>query len=298
MRVEPLVVREAQFKSPPATLNVQRAKRRYLHRAMDTAFALTLVSEDAVLADSAAQACFNRIDALELTLTKFNDTSDVAMIRALTPGEIATVSRETVDLLVVSAEVSAATSGAFDPTVEQRNFSDLVIDVEHCRVAVKGKVDLDFGGIGKGFALDECRKILEGEQFGLTNWLLDAGTSTVLVSGGPWPLGVGGPFKGRTRIVTVEELSAGALSGSGPEIQGEHIWDVRRGTKETRWAQSWAIAPTGAVADALTTAALSLTPKELQAAADVLDARILVAHRQPIWRDRLRDPLIWYNAHS
>ena len=58
------------------------------------------------------------------------------------------------------------------------------------------------------------------------------------------------------------------------------------------------MAPTGAVADALTTAALSLTPKELQAAANALGARILVAYRQPIWRDRLRDPLIWYNAHS
>ena len=156
---------------------------------MDTAFALTLVSEDAVLADSAAQACFDRIDALELTLTKFNDTSDVAVIRALEPGAVATVSREIVDLLVVCAEVCAATAGAFDPTVERRNFSDLVIDVERCRIAVKGRVELDFGGIGKGFALDACRKILEGEQFGLDNWLLDAGTSTVLVSGGPWPLG-------------------------------------------------------------------------------------------------------------
>ena len=265
---------------------------------MDTAFALTLVSEDAVLADSAAQACFDRIDALELLLTKFNDTSDVAAIRALEPGAVATVSRETVDLLVVCAEVCAATAGAFDPTVERRNFADLTIDTAHCRVAVKSRVDLDFGGIGKGFALDECRKILEGEQFGLTHWLLDAGTSTVLVSGGPWPLGVGGPFKGRTRVATVERLSVGALSGSGTEIQGAHIWDVRRGMRETRWAQSWAIAPTGAIADALSTAALSLTPKELQSAAAALGARILVARRQPPWIDRFRDPLTWYRGEA
>ena len=264
---------------------------------MDTAFTLVVDGVDGALAASAAQACFDRIDALELLLSKFNDTSDVAMIRALKPGAIATVSREIVDLLVISARVCAATAGAFDPTVERRNFSDLTIDAAHSRVAVKGRVALDFGGIGKGFALDECRKILEGEQFGLTRWLLDAGTSTVLVSGGPWPLGVGGPFKGRTRRATVESLSSGALSGSGPEIQGAHVWDVRRGTRNTRWAQSWAIAPTGAEADALSTAALSLAPEELQAAADALDARLLVARRQPTWMDRLRDPLIWYNAH-
>lgn len=274
------------------------AKHRYLHKAMDTEFALAADCGDEALAASAAQACFARIDELELALTRFSDTSDVAVIRALEPGEIATVSRETVDLLTICAEVCAATAGAFDPTVERRSFGDLTIDSDRCRVAVKGRVELDFGGIGKGFALDECRKVLESEQFEMENWLLDAGTSTVLVSGGPWKLGVGGPFKGRTKLDTVVELSSGALSGSGTEIQGAHIWDVRRGTRETRWAQSWAIAPSGAVADALSTAALSLSPPELRAAADALHARILVARRQPEWKDRIKDPLTWHSPSA
>ena len=261
---------------------------------MDTEFAVTVNGADESIAASAAQACFDRIDALELTLSRFNDTSDVAVIRSLKPGEIAVVSRETIDILVICAQVCAATAGAFDPTVNMRNFSDLVIDTGHCKVSVKGEVSLDFGGIGKGFALDECRKILESEQFDLHDWLLDAGTSTVLVSGGPWPLGVGGPFKGRTRLPVVENMTEGALSGSGTEIQGAHIWDVRRGVKETRWEQSWAVAPSGAVADALTTAALSLTPAELRMAADVLNSRILVARRQSKWMDRFRDPLVWF----
>ena len=268
---------------------------RYLHKAMDTEFAVVINDAEESIAASAAQACFNRIDALELMLSKFNDTSDVAVIKGLAPGGIAVVSRETIDLLVICAQVCAATAGAFDPTTDKRNFADLIIDTENCRVSVKGEVALDFGGVGKGFALDECRRILEGEQFSLHDWLLDAGTSTVLVSGGPWPLGVGGPFKGRTRIPVVETLSDGALSGSGKEIQGAHIWDVRRGTKETRWEQSWAIAPSGAVADALTTAALSLSPKELRSATDILNARVLVARRQPRWMDRFRDPLVWYD---
>lgn len=259
---------------------------------MDTEFAVAVNDADESIAASAAQACFDRIDALELMLSKFNDTSDVAVIKGLQPGEIAVVSRETIDLLVACAQVCAATAGAFDPTTERRNFSDLIIDTESCRVSVKGTVSLDFGGIGKGFALDECRKILEGEQFNLHDWLLDAGTSTVLVSGGPWPLGVGGPYKGRTRLSVVENLSEGALSGSGKEIQGAHIWDVRRGVRETRWEQSWAIAPSGAVADALTTAALSLSPRELRSAADMLGACILVARRQPKWMDAFRDPLV------
>lgn len=269
---------------------------RYLHKAMDTEFAITVNDADESIAASAAQACFDRIDALELVLSKFNDTSDVTVIKGLSPGEIAVVSRETIDILVICAQVCAATMGAFDPTTDKRNFSDLVIDTEHCRVSVKNKVSLDFGGIGKGFALDECQKILESEQFNIHDWLLDAGTSTVLVSGGPWPLGVGGPFKKRTRLSVVENMSHGALSGSGTEIQGAHIWDVRRGVKDTQWEQSWAVAPSGAIADALTTAALSLSSKELQYAASVLNSRILVARKQSKWMDRFRDPLVWYGV--
>ena len=268
---------------------------RYLHKAMDTEFTLSVNGADSALAASAARACFDRIDALELLLTRFNDTSDVAAIRSMRPGVVGTVSRETIDVLVVCANVCAATAGAFDPTVERRNFSALTIDPENCRIAVRERVELDFGGIGKGFALDECRRILEGEQFGLSDWLLDAGSSTVLVSGGPWRLGVGGPFKGRTHIDTVADLTSGALSGSGTEIRGEHIWDVRRGTRKTRWAQSWAIADSGAVADALTTAALAMSPRELRSAAEALGAKILVARRQPRAMDSIRDPLVWYN---
>ena len=268
---------------------------RYLHKAMDTEFALTINSADEAIAASAAQACFDRIDALELLLTRFNDTSDVAVIRGLAPGKVVTVSQEMIKVLEIAVRVCAATGGAFDPTVERRNFFDLAIDVKHRRVMARGHVELDFGGIGKGFALDECKKILENGQFGLNDWLLDAGTSTVLASGGPWPLGVGGPFKGRTRLPTVETLASSALSGSGTEIQGAHIWDVRRGTTDTRWLQSWVVAPTGAVADALSTAALSLSPGELRAAADALEADIIVARRQPAWMDRFRDPLRRYS---
>lgn len=263
---------------------------------MDTAFALTVDGADEALAASAAQACFDRIDALELTLSRFHDTSDVAVIRNLAPGGFAVVSRETVELLVECARICAATGGAFDPTVEKRNFGDLTIDTDHCRIAAKSRVELDFGGIGKGFALDECRKILESEQYALDNWLLDAGTSTILAAGGPWKLGVGGPFKSRSRVSPTAEISGRALSGSGFEIQGAHVWDVRKGVRDTRWAQSWAIAPTGTVADALTTAALSLSPAELRAAAATLQAKILVARKQPRWLDRFRDPLVWFEG--
>jgi len=298
--------------------------RTYTHKAMDTEFRVSFgEGEDDSLCSAAAAVAFDRIDVLERLLSRFDDTSDVAVIRALRPGRTAVVAAETMSVLVECVRVCAATGGAFDPTVgalmarlrrEQGAAAEdadlfsrcgmqrLVLDVEHLRVAVKADrlgndtpLELDFGGIGKGFALDECRKILTGEQFEISNFLLDAGTSTQWAQGGGWKLGVGGVWKSRTRLDTVLELDNAALSGSGFELQGEHILDVRRRGTARRWEQSWAwCARSAAVADALSTAALSLSQGELQAAARALDARILVARRQPKFMDRFRDPLSWH----
>ena len=297
---------------------------------MDTEFSVSFgLKEDVRLCEAAATACFDRIDALELLLSRFNDTSDVAVIRGLRPGDVAVLARETMEVLVLSAQVCAATGGAFDPTVapvmdrlreagtswaslpdEERDeifarggMQRLVLDVENLRVAVKedrlGRptpLELDFGGIGKGYALDACGEILRSEQFELKDWLLDAGSSTQLISGGPWPLGVGGRWKSRTRRETVLRLTDGALSGSGFEIQGQHVVDVRRRAAAARWGQTWSRAESAAVADALSTAALSLDGRELEAACRALDARVLAARTQSALLDRVRDPLVWFGG--
>ena len=300
---------------------------------MDTEFRMSFgKGEDDALCASAAAVAFERIDELERLLSRFNDTSDVAVIRALRPGQVATVAAETMSILVECAHVCAATGGAFDPTVgavmanmpREKNgrialprdrdvladllarggMQRLVLDVEHLSLAVKpdrlGRdtpLELDFGGIGKGYALDECRKILTGEQFEMSCFLLDAGTSTQWAHGEGWKLGVGGVWKDRTKIETVLEMKDSALSGSGFELQGEHVVDVRKHGAARRWEQAWAWCPrSAAIADALSTAALSLSPRELTEAAHALDARILVARRQPLILDKLRDPLVWFPA--
>ena len=280
----------------------------------------------AVASNTQTPPAFARIDVIERLLSRFDDTSDVACIAALAPGEVGVVAPETMDALVACARVCAATGGAFDPTVgpvmrrlkkagmkwdelpkdvlddafARGGMQRLVLDAEHRRVSVKrdrlGRdtpLELDFGGIGKGFALDECAKVLEGEQFEMTDYLLDAGTSTQLMRGGPWKIGVGGVWKGRTRAETVLELRRGAVSGSGFELQGAHVVDVRRKTAARRWAQTWSRAASAAVADALSTAALSMDAAEIERACAALGARVLVARGQGKAMDLVRDPLKW-----
>lgn len=266
---------------------------KFSHQAMDTEFTVLFADDgDAALKASAAAECFARIDALETMLSRFNDTSDPAAISSLRDGGSTAVNRETMEVLKICVDVAAATGGAFDPTVEAHNFGELVLDVEHLLVGVKnGPVRLDFGGVGKGYALDECASILKSELYELDGWLLDAGSSTQLASGGDWPLGVGGRWKQRTRLPTVIHLSSGAVSGSGFEIQGAHVRDPRHGGMARRWTQSWSKAQSAAVADALSTAVLSMTSSEITAACRDLTAEVIVAREQPTLLDRVRDPL-------
>lgn len=302
---------------------------RYEHPAMSTVFEVMLVSDDAQVAESAAYSVFQKVDRLEEQISRFLDVSEVAMISRLKPGETYRVSPETLDLLLIATRVCAATNGAFDVTVgavmdalrevkhrwsgltEQEResalatcgMSRLIIDAENLLVAVKpdrlGRatpLELDFGAVGKGYALDVACGLLQ-DDLGFTDFLIHGGTSTVVARGSMgdgqegWPVGVGGDWRGRAGLDAVR-LKDGALSGSGFEVKGAHIVDVRKGVAATRYAAAWSVAPTGALSDALSTAFLGLSWKEIQkACAAIPGSGALVAREQPEWMDKVRSPV-------
>ena len=120
---------------------------------------------------------------------------------------------------------------------------------------------LDFGAIGKGYALDQAW--IDLETHGVKNALLNAGDSTVLGMGelpgrGLWPVnaGDGEPIR----------LKNEALSGTGFIYKGAHIVDPRK-TKMVSLKRHfrWAIAPQAVVADALSTAFMVMEKDEVLA---------------------------------
>jgi thiamine biosynthesis lipoprotein len=305
------------------------AVHKFGHQAMSTVFEVMLVSDDAQVAESAAYAVFQKVDRLEGQISRFIDVSEVAMISRLKPGETYRVAPETMDLLLIATQVCAATEGAFDVTVgpvmdalrqvnhrwggltkEEREsalaacgMSRLVIDTENLLVAVKpdrlgrpSPLELDFGAIGKGYALDRARELL-ADELGFDDFLVHGGTSSVLASGsmgdGPagWPVGVGGDWRERAGLDAVR-LSGGAVSGSGFEVKGAHVVDVRKGVAAARHAAAWSYAPSAAVADALSTAFLGMSWAEIERACAALPGSgALVAREQPAWMDKVRRPV-------
>ncbi|MCL1921187.1 MAG: FAD:protein FMN transferase [Kiritimatiellaeota bacterium] len=299
---------------------------------MSTVFELMIVEEDRQLAQSAAYRVFQKVDRMEQMLSRFLDVSEVAQVRDLKPGQALRVPPEMMDVLLISTEVCAATQGAFDVTVgtimdvlrevkhrwagltqEERDgalaacgMNRLIIDRENFLIAVKpdrlgndSPLELDFGAIGKGYALDVACDMLTNE-WEFTDFLMHGGTSTVVARGSMgdgqdgWPVGVCGDWKQRAGFDAIR-LKDMAISGSGFEEKGTHIVDVRKGVAAVRHGAVWSSAPTAALSDGLSTAFLGMTWQEVKVACDALPGcGALVAREQPVWMDKLRTPVRKY----
>ena len=139
-------------------------------------------------------------------------------------------------------------------------------------------IEIDLGGIGKGYALDKIREILD--DWDIDSALVHSGTSTVYAIGSSsqgaediadhelgWPVGVGGEWGKKVGLETFM-LCEKALSGSGIEVKGEHILDPRTGLPATHHRDAWVCCASAALADALSTAFMVMSMDEVQTYGD------------------------------
>ena len=125
----------------------------------------------------------------------------------------------------------------------------------HCTHAGR---EIDLGGIGKGFALDQIKTLLK--DWNIPSALLSAGASTQLAYGETvWPMTL--EYAGKRSYI---ELQNTALSASGTEMQGSHIMSPRDENVTYTYPRIWALNKSAAFADTYSTAALLMSPQELR----------------------------------
>ncbi len=256
--------------------------RRFSHEAMATVYEVYAVHPDARYAAQAAQAAFDLVDRLESELSRFRGNSDVTRINHLAAGESTQVSASTLECLLIARHMFDLTGGAFDISIGT-GLPSLELDPGDFRVhATKGDVRVDLGGIGKGYAVDLVGELLE--EWGLEAAFVHGGFSSVLTLEPPpgrdgWPLTLSDPAV-PSRVLARLSIRQTALSASGVRKK-DHIVDPRTGEPVRDRLAAWVSLPrperaadrpdqaprlaAAAVADALTTGFMMLSPEQIAA---------------------------------
>jgi thiamine biosynthesis lipoprotein len=245
----------------------------FRHEAMATYFEIVIARQEQDYARQASAAAFRELDRLENTLSRYIESSDIARANRLARGERIAITHDTLECLMIAADVSMVTRRAFDPTYASVRPTELAPDIPpftldpdaHTLSSLAERLHLDLGAVGKGFALDRMADTLREWQIAAA--CLNAGGSSVLalnepsVAGEPgWEVGLG---EGRG-YRTFPLLNA-SLSGSGTAVKGAHVVDPRTGQPALRTTRVWALAPTAAHADALSTAFFVMNEAEIAA---------------------------------
>jgi thiamine biosynthesis lipoprotein len=282
---------------PPEPL-VDVAVLRASRPAMATVFEV-LLPFGKPIAQMAAEAALDRIDDLEDQLTIFRDTSEVSRLNATAASRPVTVERGLFDLIAFAARITRQTQGAFDiatgaltkawgfyrrqgrvPTPAERATAMtrtgtrfLILDHDHRTVKyLRPGLEINLGGIGKGYALDRAAELLRAD-WDVGSGLLNGGMSSVRAVGSPpgqprgWPVALRHPWEPGRELGMLYLSDAGLGTSAATfqhfEYNGRklgHLLDPRVGWPAAGVEQVSVVAPTAAEADALSTAFFVLGP--------------------------------------
>ncbi len=190
-----------------------------------------------------------------------------------------------IEALIAIDEAHVLTLGLFDPAADRRfagaGWGDLVFDRSTARIAATRSLALDFGGFGKGFALDRACAALR--DAGVVCACLSAGESSIAVIGehplgGGWPFAIPDPSRTDAVLVEVElvdeALSISTTVGAGTQAP-ERAAMIRPtdGGVVTAARCTVAIDRSGGVAEAMSTALLVADAPRARRLLDAAPAR-------------------------
>ena len=263
---------------------------------MATRFEIVLHGSDPSALRAAGEEALDEIDRLEAQLSLYRPGSEVARLNAHAHERAVRVTPGLFRLIEQARELSQATQGAFDITVaplvrcwgfmggtgalpeesavaEARalvgmhlvELNDDLLTVRFTRPGVM----LDFGAIGKGYAVDRAADLLRAA--GVTSALIHGGTSTAfalgrLPDGAHWKIAVTSPSNESAAppvaVVELEDesLSVSAVWGRAFRAGGKsygHIIDPRSGRPAEHARLSAVVLRSATETDALSTALLT-----------------------------------------
>lgn len=283
-------------------------KQEVARNLMGTRFEITMYAPsgayNATRLTEIGQAALDRVAELERRISTWRiDSFTSKLNREAAEGPVK-VHPDLMRLLKVSRQAYDDTDGVFDVTVgplldlwgvykkkgslpsqdairetlQRVGLDNVQLDFDNRTVRyARPGLRLDFGGIGKGYALDVAAQVLKGH--GIECALLSGGESTFVALGAPpetpgWNVIVDKVYRETgvddyvdRFVIKDEAFSTSSGEGLSFEDDGQrysHIYDPRTGQAVDETLGAMAITTTGAMADALSTAFLVMSEPEVR----------------------------------
>lgn len=263
---------------------------RKILKLMGNRFELSIVSDNAEWADACIAAAIEEIRRIEELLTTFKETSQTYLINQNAGIQPVKVDKEVFDLIQRSLKISDLTQGAFDisyGSIDKRlwnfdtsmtslpdkeiarqsvrliNYRNVILDEKANTVFLKEKgMRIGFGGIGKGYAADRAKCILQemGGSNGVVNAAGDLVTWGTQANSKPWTIGIANP-NAQQHPFSYLNISDMAVATSGnyekyAVIKGKkysHTIDPKTGLPVSGIKSVTIICPSAELADAMAT---------------------------------------------
>ncbi|MFA6082723.1 FAD:protein FMN transferase [Mucilaginibacter sp.] len=268
---------------------IETVHKRVL-KLMGNRFEISVVADDKHWAENRIDIAIAEIQRIEKQLTTFSDDSQTNRINANAGIAPVKVDQDVFDLIARSLKISELTQGAFDITygsidkclwnfdmnmkalpdaataqasVRLINYQNVILDNENTTVFLKEQgMRIGFGGIGKGYAADKAKAILQqnGVKSGIVNAAGDLVTWGLQPSGKPWTIAIADPDQAVTPFSTLN-ISNMAIATSGNYakyvvIDGKkysHTIDPKTGLPVSGIKSVSIISPSAEFADAMAT---------------------------------------------
>ena len=259
-------------------------------KLMGNRFEFTVIAENKEIGNQAIEQAITEVKRIEELLSTFKTSSQANEINDQAGIKPVKVDREVLQLISRANKISAITDGAFDitygsidkslwnfdlkmtnlpeqetalKTVDLINYHHVLINDEECTVMLKNKgMRIGFGGIGKGYAADKAKQILQnlGIKSGIVNAAGDLITWGEQLNGSAWTIGIADPEQSNRPFSSLN-ISNMAIATSGNYekfviIDGKrysHTIDPKTGLPVSGIKSVSIICPSAELADALAT---------------------------------------------
>ncbi len=274
-----------------ATLVWQNKKQSVLHsvRAADIVFGTTVSIEvlhhDVPLATEALQRAMGALHEIDALMSLYRPDSQVSLLN--TQGKLDHPHPQLLEVLQTAQQLSQQTDGAFDVTVQplwlaanqQTGDASAVKHVDWKKLQVSKErvyfqrdgMSVTLNGLAQGYGVDRALAVLK--SYGIAHALLDTGEFGAMGhrdDGLAWTLAIQDP-RASDGYVQALALDGRAMATSGDyasrftaDYREHHIFDPHTGKSPTELASVTVLAPSGLLADGLSTACMVMgTEKSL-----------------------------------